>query len=161
VARVGEREHAGIELEHAAQHGHEQAGPALLDEDPVRPLERNRRVARAVERGTQDRPDEGHEQRRGDALARDVCDDDAELPRPVGVEQREDVEEVAADLARGPVVVRDLPALGLDAGEQDEGSLDALSDAELALQQLGVRMRRSGSLERGDRVGSGRVQGED
>jgi hypothetical protein len=37
------------------------------------------------------------------------------MARPGRVEQREDVEEVAADLARGTVVAGDLPALGVDA----------------------------------------------
>ena len=46
---------------------------------------------------------------------------------PVG--QGEDVEEVAADGPRGAVVARELPPVGLDAGEQDERALDALGDA--------------------------------
>jgi hypothetical protein len=68
------------------------------------------------------------------------------------IEQREDVEEVAADQPGRAVVVGELPAVGLDARKEDEGALDALSDPELALQELGVRERRSGSLDRGDRV---------
>ena len=85
----------------------------------------------------------------GDALAGDVRDDHTEVPRPVGVEQREDVEEIAADGAGRSVVVSDLPALGLDAREQDEGPLDPLGDLELALDELRFRGRGSGSLERG------------
>ena len=50
----------------------------------------------------------------------------------------------------GPVVVRDLPAVGLDAGEEDEGALDPLGDLELALDELRVERRGSASLERCD-----------
>jgi hypothetical protein len=60
------------------------------------------------------------------------------MARPSRVEDREDVEEVAADRAGRAVVAGDLPALGLDAREQDERALDSLGNPELALQLLGV-----------------------
>jgi hypothetical protein len=77
-----------------------------------------------------------------------------------GIEDRKDVEEVAADGAGGPVVARDLPAVGLDAGQEDEGALDPLGNPELALEQLRVGRRGSGSVERGDRIGAARVDAE-
>ena len=76
------------------------------DEDRFVRSSATRRVARLVDRGPDQRPGERHQQRRGDALAGDVGDDDA---RPAGpVAEREHVEEVAADLARRLVVGRDL-----------------------------------------------------
>jgi hypothetical protein len=100
-------------------------------------------------------PQEGHQERRGDALAGDVGDDDAERAEAVG--QGKDVEEVTADGPRGAVVACELPPLGLDPGEQDERALDALGNPELALQEVtlrerGVADRRSASLDGGDRV---------
>jgi hypothetical protein len=60
------------------------------------------------------------------------------MARPLRVQQRKDVEEVPADLPRRSVIVRDLPPVGIAGRQQDEGSLDALRDAELSLQQLRV-----------------------
>jgi len=74
------------------------------------------------------------------------------MARPGRIEDRKDVEEVAADRPSGAIVAGDLPALGLDARQQDERALDPPCDPELALEELRVRRRRSGSLEGGDGV---------
>ena len=63
---------------------------------------------RVVDRGVDQRPGERHEQRRRDALAGHVGDDDAS--RPAAAAEPEHVEEVAADLARRLVVAGDVVA---------------------------------------------------
>ena len=159
MAGIGEREDAGVEIEHAADDRDEQPGPALVHEDAVRPLERLDRVARVIEGRSDDRPEERHHQRRGDALARYVGNHDTELAR--SFREREDVEEVTTDGARRPVVARELPAVGLDAREEDERPLDPMRDLQLALEELCLRGRRSGSLESCYRVVARRVHGEE
>ena len=92
-------------------------------------------VARLVDRGSDQRPGERHEERRGDALAGDVGDDDA---RPAGpVAEREHVEEVAPDLARRLVVGRDLEAAKLGRRQRDEAALDSPRQRHLGLEAMG------------------------
>ena len=93
------------------------------------------------------------------------------MPGSRRIQQREDVEEVAPNGARRAIVVGDLPAVGLDAGQEDEGSLDPLCDLELALDEpldlelaldeVGVRGRRSGPLERRHGRGAVRIDREE
>ena len=153
-------EDPGVEVQDARQDRDEQTRSALVDQDVVRSLERLDGIPGPVQRGPHDRPDEGHQERRGDALPGDIRDDHAEVARSGLVEEGEDVEEVPADGARRAVVAGDLPAVGLDPGDDYEGSLDPLGDLQLALDELfdlelpldevGVGGRRSGSLEGGD-----------
>ena len=71
----------------------------------------------------------------GHALVGDVADDE----RDAAVGQRDHVVEVAADLARGPVVRRDLPAGQVGQLARQEVLLDQPRDLELLLEALAGR----------------------
>src|SRR5205814_3270763 len=68
-----------------------------------------------------------HYERRGHAVPGDVADDEADPP----LGQLDEVIEVAADLRRGAVEGRDLPARQVGQGLREELLLDELRDAEL------------------------------
>ena len=115
----------------------------------------------AAGRRAQHAPRRGHDHRRRDALVGDVADDDAEL----AVGQLDEVVEVAADLARGPVVRGDVPAVvarGASSGRKfcwisvaTRSSCSIRSrDARLGL----LAPDELGDLERGRRLRGERVE---
>ena len=132
VAGVGEAEVAGLGVEHAVEAGDEHLLRHVGAEVLVDALERLARLDEPLRGGAQHAAGGGHHERGGHALVGDVADDEADL----AAGQRDDVVEVAADLARGPVVGRDLPARELGELLGQEVLLDQLGDLELLLEAL-------------------------
>ena len=89
-----------------------------------------------VDRGVQQRPGEGHEQGRGDALAGHVGDDDTEWPAASA--QPEQVEEVAADLAGRLVVAGDFEPGHLGRDQRHEAALESPAVRQLLVEPTGV-----------------------
>ena len=150
MAGVREAQVALPDVEPPSERGDEQRRATLVDEDPVRALERLGRAGRVVDRGVQQRPDERHQQCRGDALAGHVRDHHAQ--RAAAATQPEEVEEVATDLARGLVVSGNVIARHVRWRERYEAALEAPAVGQLLLEPPGVR----GVLGRDRQVGHGR-----
>ena len=132
VAGVGEAEVAGLGVEHAVQAGDEHLLRHVRAEVLVDALEHLPGVDQPLGRGAQHAAGGGHDERGRHALVGDVADDEADP----ALGQRDDVVEVAADLARGPVVGRHLPARELGELLGEEVLLDQLGDLELLLEAL-------------------------
>ena len=132
MAGVGEAQPAGRGVEHAVQAGDEHVLGDVRAQVLVHALEHLARVAEPLGGGAQHRAGRGHHERRRHALVGDVADHD---PDPAVVE-RDEVVEVAADLARRPVVRVDLPARQVRQRARQEVLLDQLRDLQLLLQAL-------------------------
>ena len=98
MAGVRQPEDPGAHVDGGAQRRDEQGRAPLLDQDPVGPLERVAGRQGVIDGRVEERPGKGHQERGGDALAGHVGDADGQAPLPAL--DPEDVEEVAADLAR-------------------------------------------------------------
>ncbi len=107
----------------------EQARMALVHEHAVRALERLCRAGRVIDGRMDERARERHEECRSDALARDIGDDDAQ--RVTSATEPEEIEEVAADLARRLVVAGDRVARHVRRDERHEAPLQAAAVGEL------------------------------
>ena len=108
VAAVDVAQLAARGVEHAADGGHEARGVAELEHRLVEPRRHGAQVRLALHLGAQRRAERRHDQRRGDALARDVGHDDPDAIRA----ERHVVVVVAADrvrrqVDRGDVVARE------------------------------------------------------
>ena len=132
MAGVGEAEVAGLGVEHAVQAGDEHLLRHVRAQVLVDALERLAGLDEPLGGGAQHAAGGGHHERGGDALVGDVADHEADL----AAGQRDDVVEVAADLARRAVVGGDLPAGELGELLGEEVLLDQLGDLELLLEAL-------------------------
>src|SRR3984885_12309240 len=79
------------------KHGREQLARVIVREIGVRLLNRPWQVRSLAEIDADQRPGDAHEQSRGHALAADVADPERAPP----VSERNEIEEIAADIARG------------------------------------------------------------
>jgi hypothetical protein len=120
VARVREPEASGSRLEHAVQAGHEHVRRHVRAQVGVDPLENLSRIDQPLRGGAEHTAGGGHDQGGGNALVGDITDDEPDL----SVGERDDVVEVAANLAGGPVEGRDLPAVELGQLSGQEVLLD-------------------------------------
>ena len=108
-----------------------------LDEDVVRSFERLRGSARRAQRRVDDRPRERHQQRRRDALARDIGDHHTQrLSTPAEPEQ---LEEIAADLAGRLVVAGQVVSVDVRGEQRHDGSLLAATECQIRVER---RIRR-------------------
>ena len=157
---------AGVGLEHAVEAGHEHV---LRDVGArgARSRARARRpgATRRWRGRAQHAARRGHDEGGRDALVGDVADDD---PEPA-VGQVDEVVEVAADLARRPVVGGDVPAGQARAAPRQEVLLDQLGDVRAparsargcgsrppARARAGRRGRPARPAPRGSRAAGGR-----
>ena len=132
VPGVGEPQAARGRLEDAVEAGHEHLGRHVGAQVLVDALQDDPRIDEALGRGPQHAARGRHDQRRRHALVGHVADDEPDL----AVAQRDDVVEVAADLAGRAVVGRDVPARQVGQLAREEVLLDEAGDLELLLEAL-------------------------
>jgi hypothetical protein len=132
VTGVRVHDPAGRRLQDHVQAGDEHPGGHLGQEDLVCPLQDPRRRDQPWRLTPEDGLGPGHDQRRRDALVRDVTHHD---PEPA-VRQRDEVVEVSADRPGRAVVRRHLPVGQLGQLARQELLLDEGRDAHLLLEAL-------------------------
>ena len=136
VAGVGEAQPPRRRLEHRVEAGDEHLLRHVRAQVLVDALEDDARLEQPLRRRAQDAARGGHHERGGDALVGDVADDEGDAP----VGQRDDVVEVAADLAGRLVVARRSSQPGRSGSSlRQEVLLDQPRDLELGLEALARR----------------------
>ena len=144
VTGSGESDHARRGVHHEQDGGHHERRRALGHEDAIDAGQGVRRTRGVVGGGVEKRAHVCHEQRRRDALAGHVRDQQADAIELAA--HREGVEQVAPDLERRLVRGREGPAGDIREAPRHERELDATPDRELVAQPrprrsvLGVRV---------------------
>ena len=132
MAGVGEAEQSALGVEHAVQAGDEHLLRHVGAEVLVDPLQHGAGLDDPLRRGPQHAAGGRHHERRRDALVGHIADDQAHS----AVRQRDHVVEVAADLARRPVVGGHLPARQVRQLLGEEVLLDQPRHLKLLLEAL-------------------------
>ncbi len=138
VAGVAEAQRSVLEVEEAAERGHEHRRPGFLAEPQVHGLGQPRRVLVVRHIRAEQGLGQGHDQRRSDALARHVADAEVE-----SIGRELEVVQIAADHLRRTdrgveverlVVVR-------DRGAGQHAHLDVAGQSECFREPLTLEMR--------------------
>ena len=140
VTGTGDGDPSAGDVQPTHQRGDEQGGVQLVDEDPVGAPERVGGARGSLQRRVDDWPGERHQQRRGDALAGDIGDHDSQ--RAAATSKPEELEEVAADLARRFVIAREVVAGDFGRLQRDDAALLDPADGQLGSDAaLGIASR--------------------